>query len=280
MMKAYPFLSLIEDIASVCVKSKARQDKCFIIYFLTNQFNQKKRSHKIAMRKRFFVFSESISSPLRDTLTNKESRHIGMLLCEVRSKEQLSISSNFFVDIKSVCFSISFTNHMTFTFLNIRSTIHLPFSRQFIFCLLSSLVCLFFILALGWTKTFVALQIHNTVNANHCSAMFFSWSDSVPRLELPVLSQLFEDASVLLRLEPTLLEVESPAYIIGDLHGNYEDLMKFARFFGMWYLDVVPAKFIFLGDYVDRGMICIIINFFLSSIFPSFFIFFFLFINI
>ena len=29
--------------------------------------------------------------------------------------------------------------------------------------------------------------------------------------------------------------------------------MKFARFFGMWQLEVVPTKFIFLGDYVDRG---------------------------
>ena len=116
----------------------------------------------------------------------------------------------------------------------------------------------------------VALQTYNTVNAHHCSAMFFSWSDTVPRLELPVLSQLFEDASALLRLEPTLLEVESPAYIIGDLHGNYEDLMKFARFFGMWYLDVVPAKFIFLGDYVDRGMTYIHFYKFLSFFPPSF----------
>ena len=102
------------------------------------------------MRKRFFVFSESILSPLRDTLMSKESRHIGMLLCEARSKEQLSFSSNFFVNTKSVCFSLSlYTNHMTFTFLNIRSTIH-SFTRQSIFCLLSLLVCLF--LFLHWDE--------------------------------------------------------------------------------------------------------------------------------
>eukprot|EP01107_Rhizomastix_libera_P000602 TRINITY_DN1115_c0_g1_i2.p1 TRINITY_DN1115_c0_g1~~TRINITY_DN1115_c0_g1_i2.p1 ORF type:complete len:357 (-),score=110.25 TRINITY_DN1115_c0_g1_i2:155-1225(-) len=72
-------------------------------------------------------------------------------------------------------------------------------------------------------------------------------------LEPRSLLSLIEDAIKVLSIESTLLEIESPAYIIGDLHGNYEDLMKFARFFGMWYLEVVPAKFLFLGDYVDRG---------------------------
>jgi len=79
------------------------------------------------------------------------------------------------------------------------------------------------------------------------------WSDSVNKLELRYLTQLFDDVITVLKTEPTLLEIESPAYVIGDLHGNYEDLMKFARFFGMWYLEVVPTKFVFLGDYVDRG---------------------------
>ena len=58
-------------------------------------------------------------------------------------------------------------------------------------------------------------------------------------LDVKCLLTLIDDAAKLLATEPTLLEIESPAYIIGDLHGNYEDLMKFARFFGMWYLGIL-----------------------------------------
>eukprot|EP01105_Mastigella_eilhardi_P009469 TRINITY_DN2232_c0_g1_i2.p1 TRINITY_DN2232_c0_g1~~TRINITY_DN2232_c0_g1_i2.p1 ORF type:complete len:569 (-),score=144.56 TRINITY_DN2232_c0_g1_i2:611-2296(-) len=54
--------------------------------------------------------------------------------------------------------------------------------------------------------------------------------------------------------EPALLFHKPPVYVIGDLHGNFKDLTYFAKAFGLWQNALfVPAKFLFLGDYVDRG---------------------------
>lgn len=46
-----------------------------------------------------------------------------------------------------------------------------------------------------------------------------------------------------------LIEIPAPIVFVGDLHGNLHDLLKILHSFG-----VPPAtRYIFLGDYVDRG---------------------------
>lgn len=51
--------------------------------------------------------------------------------------------------------------------------------------------------------------------------------------------------------------LQSPAYVIGDIHGNLEDLHFFADNLWKQGMDLSAGRFVFLGDYVDRGMCCL-----------------------
>lgn len=61
-------------------------------------------------------------------------------------------------------------------------------------------------------------------------------------------------AGTIFQSEPPMLRLDSPIYVFGDIHGNYNDLIRFSKMLGMYRAThVVPSKFLFLGDYVDRG---------------------------
>ncbi|KAH7726672.1 serine/threonine-protein phosphatase PP1-alpha catalytic subunit isoform X1 [Aphelenchoides avenae] len=50
-------------------------------------------------------------------------------------------------------------------------------------------------------------------------------------------------------LEPTLLRITPPLFVLGDLHGQFLDLRRFFE-----HLGAPPRqRYLFLGDYVDRG---------------------------
>jgi len=66
---------------------------------------------------------------------------------------------------------------------------------------------------------------------------------------------LAEECQKVLEEQPMVLRVDAPIKVFGDIHGQYQDLM---RFFDLWNCpsengDIECFDYLFLGDYVDRG---------------------------
>lgn len=71
------------------------------------------------------------------------------------------------------------------------------------------------------------------------------------------LVQVCQAVGELLEKQPRCLFLQSPVYVFGDIHGNLEDLHFFADNIWKLGMDLTAGKFLFLGDYVDRGMSCL-----------------------
>jgi serine/threonine-protein phosphatase PP1 catalytic subunit len=62
------------------------------------------------------------------------------------------------------------------------------------------------------------------------------------------IKSLLSAARSVLLAQPALLEIEAPINILGDIHGQFGDML---RYFDMSNVD--KSSYLFLGDYVDRG---------------------------
>lgn len=83
-----------------------------------------------------------------------------------------------------------------------------------------------------------------------------------PKLKDEDLYNLINAAKFQFTQEPILLRLQGDFVIVGDLHGNLRDLLRIVSLNG--YPPI--RKYIFLGDYVDRGEFSIDILIFLFSL--------------
>jgi diadenosine tetraphosphatase ApaH/serine/threonine PP2A family protein phosphatase len=81
--------------------------------------------------------------------------------------------------------------------------------------------------------------------------------DSKFEIEIGIIMDLISKCQKIVEEQSMVLRVEAPVKVFGDIHGQYQDLM---RFFDLYSApiegpggDIEGLDYIFLGDYVDRG---------------------------
>ena len=88
------------------------------------------------------------------------------------------------------------------------------------------------------------------------------------RLDERCALRLIECARQIFHKEPNIVRVERPVTLVGDIHGQFYDLLTILAAGG----EPASNRYLFLGDYVDRGQFeceCIFLLFALKINYPK-----------
>ena len=83
------------------------------------------------------------------------------------------------------------------------------------------------------------------------------------RIELGEAMELIDRAKDIMVTEPNIISLQAPLLAVGDIHGQYFDLLNMIEQGGA---PGIEEQYLFLGDYVDRGSFSCEVMFFLLSL--------------
>ncbi len=98
-------------------------------------------------------------------------------------------------------------------------------------------------------NTIVDLTIIHKNIQNIIQALLISNSDTLP-IPIKYMFWLIRQAKTVIEQDNMLLNVQAPVHICGDIHGQYSDLLQIFNKLGY---PSSKNRYMFLGDYVDRG---------------------------
>eukprot|EP01155_Anaeramoeba_flamelloides_P034877 Anaeramoba_flamelloidesc16078_g1_i1.p1 GENE.c16078_g1_i1~~c16078_g1_i1.p1 ORF type:complete len:100 (+),score=21.88 c16078_g1_i1:39-338(+) len=70
------------------------------------------------------------------------------------------------------------------------------------------------------------------------------------KLPIDDLKTLLKKGTEVLKQEINVIQINAPVAIVGDLHGKFDDLLNMFLLNG----EVENQKYVFMGDYVNRGL--------------------------
>ncbi|XP_076324964.1 uncharacterized protein LOC143232867 [Tachypleus tridentatus] len=109
------------------------------------------------------------------------------------------------------------------------------------------------------------MNYRNELNVDKIIEQLLSVRNSLEKqVQLPEhqIRQLCQLSREIFLNQPMLVELEAPVNIVGDIHGQYSDLLRHFNKIGY----PPEANYLFLGDYVDRGRqsletICLLLSY-------------------
>ncbi|UXI16228.1 hypothetical protein NH340_JMT02171 [Sarcoptes scabiei] len=123
--------------------------------------------------------------------------------------------------------------------------------------------------------TFDAYDDQNSLNNPNESDSIVNWFYPTKSKLLEHLNLIIAEVRNIFRKESRVLDIESPCFVLGDLHGNLEDLLHFSRVLWKSSPFINQARYLFLGDYVDRGpygVECLVYLFCMKILAPNHFL--------